>query len=202
MKEIMKKYSTTFFKSMETWPTEIKEDIYKLYAYLRLCDEIVEGEDTYDTETKTIVTEQFNEIINKYEIEQAWVDEFHHAMMTDLRKREHSVTSMLEYCKGASESVGLMMARILGCPPEADEHAKALGRAYQIINFIRDYDEDVAKGYHYISERHELYLKMFYEELDKGMEGIKYIPEHLQGAIISSSINFMEVADECEANLL
>ena len=43
---------------------------------------------------------------------------------------------------------------------------------------------------------------MFYEELDKGMEGLKYIPEHLQKAIVISSIKYMEVADECEANLL
>ena len=201
MKEIMKKYSTTFFKSMETWPTEIKEDIYKLYAYLRLCDEIVEGEDYFNTEIKIKVTEQFNEVVDKYEIEQEWVDEFHHAMMTDLRKKEHSITAMLEYCKGSSESVGLMMARILGCPPEADEHAKALGRAYQIINFIRDYDEDVAKGYHYISERHELYLKMFYEELDKGMEGLRYIPDHLKEPIVSASAMFLEVADDVEKYL-
>ena len=41
----MKRYSTTFFECMEDWPKDIKEDIYKLYAYLRLCDEIVEGED-------------------------------------------------------------------------------------------------------------------------------------------------------------
>ena len=41
MKEIMKKYSTTFFSAMDTWPDEIKEDIYKLYAYLRVVDEMV-----------------------------------------------------------------------------------------------------------------------------------------------------------------
>jgi phytoene/squalene synthetase len=91
---------------------------------------------------------------------------------------------------------------MLGCPPEAEEHARALGRAYQIINFIRDYDDDVARGYHYITEDHSIYLKMFYEELDKGMEGMRYIPEHLQGAIILSSLKYMEIADECEAKIL
>jgi phytoene/squalene synthetase len=109
---------------------------------------------------------------------------------------------MLEYCKGSAEAVGCMVARMLGCPPEAEEYARALGRAYQIINFIRDYDDDVARGYHYITEDFSVYLKMFYEELDKGMKGMKYIPEHLQGAIIASSANYMVIANDCEASLL
>ena len=164
MKEIMEEYSNTFFSCVTEWPKEIQEDIYKLYAYLRVVDEMVEGDMDSHKEWRKII-EQFYEVSDKYEFEGVWLEDFHKSMFTDLVKKEHTIVSMLEYSKGSSESVGCMMARILGCPPEADEHAKALGRAYQIINFIRDYDEDVAKGYHYISERHELYLKMFYEYL-------------------------------------
>ena len=200
MKEIMKRYSTTFFECMEDWPKDIKEDIYKLYAYLRLCDEIVEGEDIYDTETKIKITDEFNSVVSKYEMEQEWVDQFHHAMLTDLRKKEHTIVSMLDYCKGSSEVVGLMMARILGCPPEADEHAKALGRAYQIINFVRDYKEDTDKGYHYIGENHTIYLQLFIEELEVAMDGIHYIPENLRGPIIKANQAYVEVARE--ANVL
>ena len=43
MKEIMEEYSTTFFSCVDDWPDEIKADIYKLYAYLRVIDEMVEG---------------------------------------------------------------------------------------------------------------------------------------------------------------
>ena len=192
----MKRYSTTFFECMGDWPKDIKEDIYKLYAYLRLCDEIVEGEDIYDTETKIKITDEFNSVVSKYEMEQEWVDQFHHAMLTDLRKKEHTIVSMLDYCKGSSEVVGLMMARILGCPPEADEHAKALGRAYQIINFVRDYKEDTDKGYHYIGENHTIYLQLFIEELEVAMDGIHYIPENLRGPIIKANQAYVEVARE------
>jgi len=201
MKEVMEKYSTTFFDCMKAWPDEIKEDIYKLYAYLRVCDEVVEGDpDIYDTPTKIHITEQFHDVCNKYEIKQEWVDNFHHSMMTDLQKKDHTVVSMLEYCKGSSETVGLMMARILGCPYEADEYAKALGRAYQIINFVRDYDEDTAKGYNYIGEDHTLYLQLFMEELGVAMKGIHYIPEDLRGPIIRANEAYIEVANA--ANLL
>ena len=92
------------------------------------------------------------------------------------------------------------MARILGCPPEAEEYAKALGRAYQIINFVRDYEEDVAKGYHKIGEDHSIYLQLFIEELEVAMEGIHYIPEDLRGPIIKANQAYVEVARE--ANIL
>jgi phytoene/squalene synthetase len=107
---------------------------------------------------------------------------------------------MLEYSKGSSESVGCMMSRILGCPPEADKYARALGRAYQIINFVRDYEEDIEKGYHYISENHDIYIRMFFENLEEGMEGMKYIPEELRGPIFKANKAYIEVAHE--TNLL
>ena len=132
----MKRYSTTFFECMDAWPDEIKEDIYKLYAYLRVCDEMVEGAELKDFKQWREVIEQFYEVSDKYQFKGEWLSDFHVAMYTDLVKKEHTVKSMLEYCKGSAESVGVMMASILGCDPRAERHARALGRAYQIINFV------------------------------------------------------------------
>ena len=132
-KDIMEEYSTTFFACVEEWPDEIRKDIYKLYAYLRVIDEMVEGVN-YDDDFKQyrMVIEAFHEVSAKYEFKGEWLEDFHHAMFTDLHKKKHTMVSMLEYCKGSSESVGCMMARILGCPPEADYYARALGRAYPV----------------------------------------------------------------------
>jgi len=194
MKEIMEEYSTVFFSCVEDWPKEIKEDIYKLYAYLRVIDEMVEGDMETHSEWRSII-EQFYEVSDKYQFEGEWLEDFHKAMYTDLVKKEHTIVSMLEYSKGSSESVGLMMSRILGCPPEADEYARALGRAYQIINFVRDYEEDVAKGYHYIGKNHDLYIRLFLENLEEGMKGINYIPEELRGPIFKANKAYIEVVD-------
>ena len=164
---------------------------------------MVEGEKTlHDFKRWREVIESFYEVSDKYQFEGEWLSDFHISMYQDLIKKEHSVASMLEYCKGSAESVGMMMSKILGCDPRSEPHARALGRAYQIINFIRDYDDDVSRGYHYITEDFNIYLKIFYEELDKGMEGLRYIPEHLQGPIVLSSMKYMEVANECETSLL
>jgi phytoene synthase len=196
MKEIMKRYSTTFFECMDAWPDEIKEDIYKLYAYLRVCDEMVEGAELKDFKQWREVIEQFYEVSDKYQFKGEWLADFHLAMYTDLVKKEHTVASMLEYCKGSAESVGVMMASILGCDPRAERHARALGRAYQIINFVRDYEEDIANGYHYITDDFTLYIKLFMEDLQIGVEGLHFIPEDLRGPILQANQSYLEVAHE------
>ena len=195
----MEEFSTTFFACVDDWPREIREDIYKLYAYLRVIDEMVEGvEADNDFKQYRMVIEQFHEVSDKYQFEGEWLEDFHHAMFTDLVRKKHTMVSMLEYCKGSSESVGCMMARILGCPPEADIYARALGRAYQIINFVRDYEEDIAKGYEYISANHDIYIRLFRENLEEGMEGINYIPEELRGPIFKANKAYLKVAEkEC-----
>ena len=195
----MEEYSTTFFECMDAWPDELKKDIYKLYAYLRVCDEMVETEkELHDFAHWREVIEQFYKVSDKYQFKGEWLADFHLAMYTDLIKKEHTVTSMLEYCKGSAESVGMMMSKILGCHPRCEIHARALGRAYQIINFIRDYDEDVANGFHYITDDFKLYIKLFMEDLQIGVEGLQYIPEELRGPILLANQSYLEVAHETQ----
>ena len=196
MKETMKEYSTTFFECMSAWPDELKEDIYKLYAYLRVCDEMVEGAELKDFKQWREVIEEFYLVSDKYQFKGEWLADFHLSMYTDLVKKEHSIVSMLDYCKGSAEAVGLMMSKILGCDPRSEIHARSLGRAYQIINFIRDYDEDVANGFHYITGNFDPYLEIFFQDIEDGMDGLDYIPKELQEPIVKATQKYMEVARE------
>ena len=199
MKEIMEEYSTTFFSCVTEWPREIRDDIYKLYAYLRVVDEMVEGiEADKDFKEWRVVIEQFHEVSDKYQFDGQWLADFHLSMYQDMIKKEHSVVSMLDYCKGSAESVGMMMSKILGCHPRCETHARSLGRAYQIINFIRDYDEDVANGYHYITDNFSAYLEIFYQDIENGMDGLDYIPKELQQPIVMATQKYMEVARESQ----
>ena len=197
MKKIMEEYSNTFFACVTEWPKEIRADIYTLYAYLRVTDEMVEGEDYVHNyaEWRQII-EEFHKLSDKYEFDGQWLADFHQSMFTDLVKKNHTINSMLEYCKGSSESVGCMMARILGAPPEADYHARCLGRAYQIINFVRDYEEDVEKGYHYIGKNHDIYKRMFVENLEEAMKGIEYIPEPLRSPIFAANKEYLKLLED------
>tara|TARA_R100001460_G_scaffold66279_1_gene106680 strand:- start:308 stop:904 length:597 start_codon:yes stop_codon:yes gene_type:complete len=197
MKKIMEEYSNTFFACVTEWPKEVRADIYTLYAYLRVTDEMVEGEDYVHNyaEWRQII-EEFHKLSDKYEFDGQWLADFHQSMFTDLVKKNHTINSMLEYCKGSSESVGCMMARILGAPPEADYHARCLGRAYQIINFVRDYEEDVEKGYHYIGKNHDIYKRMFVENLEEAMKGIEYIPEPLRSPIFAANKEYLKLLED------
>ena len=199
-KEIMEEYSTTFFDCVLEYPEEIQQDIFNLYAYLRVVDEMVEQTDAdgkiYNYKEWRQIISDFHLVSDKYEFEPEWLASFHQSMFTDVIKKEHTVMSMLEYCKGSAEAVGCMMARILGCTPEADKYAKALGRAYQIINFVRDYEDDTSRGYHYINDNFGFYCNMFKADLEYALKGMEYIPEHLRAPIYKANKMYNSIAEK------
>jgi len=199
-KEIMEEYSTTFFDCVLEYPKDVQEDIYNLYAYLRVVDEMVEQTDAdgkiYNYKEWRQIIADFHKVSDKYEFEPEWLASFHQSMFTDVIKKEHTVMSMLEYCKGSAEAVGCMMARILGCTPDADKYAKALGRAYQIINFVRDYDDDTSRGYHYINDNFGFYCNMFKADLEYALKGMEYIPEHLRAPIYKANKMYNTIAEK------
>ena len=190
----MQEYSTTFYECVQDWPKEIQEDIYAVYAYLRAMDEGVENDNWHPNFSE--ICENFNIIADKYQFEEEWVKDFDKVMLGDLLRKKHTVVSMLEYCKGSAEVVGLMVSRILGCSTEGDPYARCLGRAYQIINFIRDWDEDMERGYQYIGPKTDIYYQLFFEELTEAMKGIQYIPEELRGPILKANDKYLEIANE------
>ncbi|MFM1886138.1 MAG: hypothetical protein RL026_1295 [Pseudomonadota bacterium] len=59
--------------------------------------------------------------------------------------------ALLRYCHGAAGTVGLMMARILGCQSaQGLQHAVDLGIAMQLTNICRDVIEDAQRGRRYV----------------------------------------------------
>jgi phytoene synthase len=91
-------------------------------------------------------------------------------MELDLTKtRYETLEEVIEYIYGSAEVIGLMMAKIIGLPKEANEHAKYLGRAMQYINFIRDIAEDLELG------------RVYFPQIDlrqHGLENLTY--EHVK----------------------
>lgn len=76
---------------------------------------------------------------------------FFHSMRMDLTDTEHDAESFATYVYGSAEVVGLMCleAFLQGTEPTADEKARmvagarALGAAFQKVNFLRDLSADV-----------------------------------------------------------
>lgn len=82
---------------------------------------------------------------------------FLHSMRMDLPGTpEHishyrTMSQLDEYMYGSAAVIGLQVLPILGATtPEAAGHAEALGKAFQLTNFLRDIGEDLDRGRIYL----------------------------------------------------
>ena len=83
----------------------------------------------------------------KYDIGWDLFDDFLASMRMDLTVTDYPDRAALErYMYGSAEVIGLQLLPILGTVgprEEAAPYAAALGKAFQLTNFLRDVDEDL-----------------------------------------------------------
>ena len=97
MKEIMEEYSNTFIKCVKDWPEDLQEDIFKLYAYLRVCDEMVEGDGMKDFAYWREVISEFYKVHDKYEFDEQWLIDFHKALSVAIQDAIELIQQMEAY---------------------------------------------------------------------------------------------------------
>lgn len=166
---IMRSGSRTFFNSARFLPSEIREDVVTLYAFVRTADDfvdarpqdaegLIEFRSTYrraiegSADVPAIIAD-FVALQNRRGFALDWVESFLDAMESDLSIRTYAtLDDTLRYVYGSAETVGLMVARIMSLDSEASHYARLLGRAFQYINFIRDVVEDLDLGRVYLPQ--------------------------------------------------
>lgn len=168
--EVFKRGSTTYYWSSKFFPKKTRQDVFKLYSFVRVADDFV---DTVPQQTERLnelektwkklvkkqrvpkktdelikrVAENMYEVAVTHDFDFAWVDAFFQSMHMDIDKKTYkTMDDTLKYVYGSAEVIGLMMAKVIGVKPEAYEYAKLQGRAMQYINFIRDIGEDIELG--------------------------------------------------------
>lgn len=183
-KKIFKNGSKTYYYSSFFFPPSVKEDVFKLYSFVRTADDYVDVIPQMKTDfykfkelyqrsvegeaTGNPVIDGFREVMVKRRFDPKWVESFLGSMEADLYINSYETLDRLRiYLHGSAEVVGLMMANILDLPEEAHDSAMHLGRAMQFVNFIRDIDEDLGLGRNY-------FPKVDFEEYN--LENLK--PEH------------------------
>lgn len=164
---IFKKGSTTYYYSSLFFTGQVKQDVFALYAYVRTIDDIVDSENPDLTQLEKLwqltqeswegksiaepVVQQFIELAKRKKFSWQWIMAFWTAMRSDLTKKSYKNFSELEkYMYGSAEVIGFMMVRILNLPPAAMKTAALQGKAMQLLNFIRDIDEDEKLGRKYL----------------------------------------------------
>lgn len=167
LKVIFESGSTTYFWASQYFPTEIRKDVTRLYAFVRVADNYVDQEvqdyagleefikeykDTLagSSSDKQVIS-QFTELVKRKQINPDWVQAFFQAMKTDVGGFTcQTLNDTIQYMYGSAEVIGLMMSQILDLPQESHAPAQMLGRAMQYANFIRDIDEDNSLNRQYL----------------------------------------------------
>lgn len=172
-KSIFKNGSTTYYFSSKFFPKDIRQDVLRLYSFVRTADDYVDktpqnikefnilrglwdeavDDPLFDiTHHKTDslnerVVKNMAELTRRYDFETEWTDAFLASMQADIDKQRYaSLDGSLWYTYGSAEVIGLMMTKLLILPSEAVHYAILQGRAMQWINFIRDIAEDTKLG--------------------------------------------------------
>lgn len=158
-------YSTSFSLGILFIKPSVRNDIYAIYGFVRLADEIVDTFHDFDKESllqrftddvyKSIdegislnpILQSFQTTVNKYNIDRQLIDQFLHSMEMDLYKQTYDPDKYKEYILGSAEVVGLMCLKVFAkgdekLYQELKPHAMSLGSAYQKINFLRDLKDD------------------------------------------------------------
>lgn len=164
-KEITQRYGTSYFFATQFFPREVREGIYGIYAFARIPDEIVDDPNKGDrAETLAKLDEWrsswlaameagrsdddvMNAIVHtfqKFKIPVEDGEAFLKSMFLDEEKTQYETYADLEnYMYGSAAVIGLMVTRVVGYSSDAAfEHAKKLGYAFQVTNFLRDIRED------------------------------------------------------------
>jgi len=165
--EIFRRGSTTYYNSSRFFPRKVREDVTKLYAFVRVFDDLVDSvpqkvgefyklrnlyyEEKKGKRTGNKVLENFVELSQRKGFEDSWVEAFLDSMESDIYKKTYyTLDELLKYMYGSAEVVGLFMMKILDLPEESKPYAMMLGRAMQYLNFIRDVKEDIYLGRQYL----------------------------------------------------
>ena len=164
---VFKAGSTTYFNSSLFFPPAMRAEVFALYGFVRVADNFVdavpqEAEAFHrfvaryraawaGTPADDAIIDDFVALARRLGFDPAWTDAFLASMEADLSKRFYRTEAeMLAYVYGSAEAIGLYMAKIMRLPAEAQFAAQRLGRAMQVINFIRDAAEDAAMGRRYL----------------------------------------------------
>lgn len=164
-KLITNAYSTSFGGATKLFDASIRKHIYAIYGLVRIADEIV---DTYKGKNKAELLDELEQSIqvslkrnysvnpivhsfvitaNTYGIDYSLIHPFFTSMRMDLSPVIYDKKSYQAYIYGSAEVVGLMCLKVF-CENDQKRYkklergARALGAAYQKVNFLRDMAAD------------------------------------------------------------
>jgi phytoene synthase len=178
-REFNKRHGTTYYWSTKVLPKIKQHHVHALYAFARYADDIVDeipsqGGRDVPTEVRAAALADFGDrffadldagrsddpvlkavvhTVRAFDIDIEAFHRFLRSMTMDLTVESYATwDDLLVYMDGSAAVIGEMMLPILE-PTDyhaALPHARDLGNAFQLTNFLRDIDEDLDRGRQYI----------------------------------------------------
>ena len=153
-------------------PRERRRGIHALYAFSRLCDDSVDGADGADRKAEAVrarrrdverayagsvpeddpVLVALADAIRRFGIPRAPMDALVDGVEMDLDTDRYADWPALKrYCNRVAGAVGVLSLHVFGFrDPTAVRHAEDLGVAMQVVNIMRDVQEDAGRGRIYL----------------------------------------------------
>ncbi|ASF07051.1 phytoene/squalene synthase family protein [Nocardia brasiliensis] len=166
-------HGKTFFLATRLLAPDQRPAVHALYGFARRADDILDGFDPLLTVPERasrlgLLAKQFESgdadgdpvlaavlhTAERYRIPGHLFDAFLTSMRMDLSVTDYANRSELDdYVYGSAEVIGLQLLPVLGTATsvaQAAPYAAALGKAFQLTNFLRDIDEDLARDRVYL----------------------------------------------------
>lgn len=174
-KDFNKRHGTTYYWSTKVLPADKRLHVHALYGFCRYADDIVDDLGPVPTAEREAALASFGErffrdlavgastdpilmavvdTVHKFPIDPECFRRFLRSMTMDLTVEKYETwEDLLHYMDGSAAVIGEMMLPILE-PHDAAAfgHARDLGNAFQLTNFLRDVNEDLDRGRVYIPQ--------------------------------------------------
>jgi phytoene synthase len=170
-----KRYGTTYYWSTWALPPVKRHHVWALYAFCRYADDIVDdlGDTSIDARADAIacfgdrffadlasgssahpILKAVVHTVRAFGQDPDCFGRFLRSMTMDLSIATYDTwDDLLVYMDGSAAVIGEMMLPILEPrSPEARPHARDLGLAFQLTNFLRDVGEDLDRGRVYLPQ--------------------------------------------------
>ena len=175
-RELNRRYGTTYYRSTYLLPRVKRHHVHALYGFCRYADDIVDdlGSTATTAERSRALTDFGDRFfadlargvsddpvlkavvhtVRAFDIDPDCFRRFLRSMALDFTVETYETfDDLLDYMDGSAAVIGEMMLPILEpLRPEARDHARDLGIAFQLSNFLRDVNEDLDRGRVYIPQ--------------------------------------------------
>jgi phytoene synthase len=174
-RELNKAYGTTYYAATFVLPRVKRHHVHALYGFCRYADDIVDdlGPAPVDVREKALadfgerffadlaagdsddpVLKAVVHTVKAFSIDPGCFRRFLRSMTMDLTVATYGTFGdLLEYMDGSAAVIGEMMLPILEpSSSAAAPHARDLGIAFQLTNFLRDVSEDLDRGRVYLPQ--------------------------------------------------